>query len=164
MPVRWQSGPNGLSEPWHTDPTMAIGRLPVLPKPDMMIVNRKNWGGGRQMIATMYPRTQPVAVVMSTLTGTNHQSKTSLRVTDWPRWTKMRQGRKRAKTSLLRSLKVARGTIWIRGCARMRPMTVRHNSFNKGSTADSKLSLPLAIPRAILTKITKNPPLLLEYI
>ena len=65
----------------------------------------------------MYPRMHPIAVLMSTLTGMNHQCRTLSMVTDlprWtkimPRWTKIRQGSKSAKTSLLRSLKVALGT------------------------------------------------------
>jgi len=82
----------------------------------------------------MYPRMHPIAVLMSTLTGMNHQCRTLSMVTDLPRWTKIRQGSKSAKTSLLRSLKVALGTTWTRGLARSRPMTVRHSSFISGAT------------------------------
>lgn len=131
----WQSGPKGLSGLWQIDPTMAMGRFPVLPNPVIMTVNRKNWGGGRHTSATKYPKMQPMIVLISTLTGMNHQRVKLLRVMDCPRWVKIRHGRKRAKTSLLRSLKVALGTIWIFGWARTRPITERERSFIKGNTA-----------------------------
>jgi hypothetical protein len=53
---------------------------------------------------------------------------------------KIKQGKNKAKTSLLNSLNVALGIIWAFGCARTNPITVRERSFIKGTIAVSRFS------------------------
>lgn len=74
-------------------------------------------------------------VLNNTFTGMNHHSDAFCRVIDFPKWVNIRQGRKRAKTSLLNNLKVALGTILRFGWASTSPITVSEINFIKGTTA-----------------------------
>lgn len=107
----------------------------MLPNAVMMMVNRKNWGGGWHIKVTEYPNTAPSAVLTTTFTGMNHQRIKFLRLIDETRWLSIKQGKKRTNTSLLRILKVSFGTNWNFGWAISEPITAMERSFSNGNTA-----------------------------
>lgn len=91
---------------------------------------------------------QPTNVLRRTLKGMNHQSTMLLRVIHSPSSVKIRHGRKRANTSLLRRRKVDRGMTSVFGWARMRPIRVMEMSFIKGMKPLSKSAASLLMARS----------------
>lgn len=87
----------------------------MLPKAVMTIVTLVNSGGGRHTRTTKYPIKEPMIVLRRTLTGINHQRTMLSRVMLSPSSVKIKQGRNRAKTSLLKRRKVALGTSCVLG-------------------------------------------------
>ena len=91
------------------------------------------------MRATRYPKKHPIETDTTTFKGMNHQSVMFLRVIAWPKLLKIKQGKNKANTSLLRSLNVALGTNFSFGCAKSTPNKVKEISFSNGTIEMNKI-------------------------